>query len=574
MQLCRRTFIMAEETDDILVSNEANKNGEEKSPDHSTGKPRATKKVPHYLRASTGSCHDACKHGTTHKFKDKPIPFARRRISAPLRDGKKTVDIQIYVDEKVQKAVQSDELELPSAKEPTARKSLVHDSSKLVKQEARSFTKSTSPDAPKLIRKPLGESSLSDNSTMSKQKVASAAKKNISLKRTPLNPKERKSMEGPLKPNGRGEKPPMTPLSNTLKISKSEVAQKSISSKQTVMHSQGRNSKPNSTIKKSSSSLDSLTRLSGKQSGESKIGNNLRTSRVAVRNTVAPSAATTSLRKTSKVELKRRLLPSTAGKGLKVQNQSSQDFAKNQILANNAETKEPTADEKVVEKTLHMIEMKEDKLSNSPNVGLLVQSPSPLSPDSLNSSSQTNSLSFTSHEIDDRCELDSEYTDTETEGSISNYNSSGDSKAADGMKDINELTGDSEGRNPEPLKLNFRKGKVVEHQSETDSLIRLKFRQGTILGDNQDTDGGAQRKRYRKKTAVDNKKEAETGLVKVVLKHQEMETKKEEQVSLNNVIEETASKLVEKRKSKVKALVGAFETVISLQEPKPPAANR
>jgi len=36
---------------------------------------------------------------------------------------------------------------------------------------------------------------------------------------------------------------------------------------------------------------------------------------------------------------------------------------------------------------------------------------------------------------------------------------------------------------------------------------------------------------------------------------------------LNNVIEETASRLVaEARKSKVKALVGAFETVISLQE--------
>lgn len=35
----------------------------------------------------------------------------------------------------------------------------------------------------------------------------------------------------------------------------------------------------------------------------------------------------------------------------------------------------------------------------------------------------------------------------------------------------------------------------------------------------------------------------------------------------NDVIEETASKLVEKRKSKVKALVGAFESVISLEEP-------
>ncbi|KAG6484138.1 neurofilament heavy polypeptide-like [Zingiber officinale] len=41
--------------------------------------------------------------------------------------------------------------------------------------------------------------------------------------------------------------------------------------------------------------------------------------------------------------------------------------------------------------------------------------------------------------------------------------------------------------------------------------------------------------------------------------------KKEEKVS-NDVIEETWSKLLEKRKSKVRALVGAFETVISLQD--------
>lgn len=37
----------------------------------------------------------------------------------------------------------------------------------------------------------------------------------------------------------------------------------------------------------------------------------------------------------------------------------------------------------------------------------------------------------------------------------------------------------------------------------------------------------------------------------------------------NDVIAETATKLLEKRKNKVKALVGAFETVISLQEPEP-----
>ncbi|KAF8090165.1 hypothetical protein N665_0483s0007 [Sinapis alba] len=55
----------------------------------------------------------------------------------------------------------------------------------------------------------------------------------------------------------------------------------------------------------------------------------------------------------------------------------------------------------------------------------------------------------------------------------------------------------------------------------------------------------------------------------VVLKHQETQKKRDSGVLwFNNVIEETANKLVETRKSKVKALVGAFESVISLQERK------
>lgn len=57
---------------------------------------------------------------------------------------------------------------------------------------------------------------------------------------------------------------------------------------------------------------------------------------------------------------------------------------------------------------------------------------------------------------------------------------------------------------------------------------------------------------------------------KVVLKHQNVEGKQRDKQSLyNNVIEETASKLVLSRKSKVKALVDAFETVISLQDTRP-----
>ncbi|CAK9160483.1 unnamed protein product [Ilex paraguariensis] len=53
----------------------------------------------------------------------------------------------------------------------------------------------------------------------------------------------------------------------------------------------------------------------------------------------------------------------------------------------------------------------------------------------------------------------------------------------------------------------------------------------------------------------------------VVPKHQGGQGKKESP-AYNDVIEETASKLREQKKNNVKALAGAFETVISLQEPK------
>ncbi|XP_072991904.1 uncharacterized protein [Typha latifolia] len=56
-------------------------------------------------------------------------------------------------------------------------------------------------------------------------------------------------------------------------------------------------------------------------------------------------------------------------------------------------------------------------------------------------------------------------------------------------------------------------------------------------------------------------------VVVVVKKQETMQGMKKEAPKNNDVIEETRSKLMEKRKSKVKALVGAFETVMSLQEP-------
>ncbi|KAM3362084.1 hypothetical protein P3S68_016938 [Capsicum galapagoense] len=81
------------------------------------------------------------------------------------------------------------------------------------------------------------------------------------------------------------------------------------------------------------------------------------------------------------------------------------------------------------------------------------------------------------------------------------------------------------------------------------------------------------RKRIFKKKGVDGDKSNTIPISrKIVLRHQDVQEKKDVQGLLNNVIEEMASKLVETGKSKVKALVGAFEIVISLHN-KPSAVT-
>ncbi|PHT27071.1 hypothetical protein CQW23_33331 [Capsicum baccatum] len=112
------------------------------------------------------------------------------------------------------------------------------------------------------------------------------------------------------------------------------------------------------------------------------------------------------------------------------------------------------------------------------------------------------------------------------------------------------------------VNLKFRRGKIVDLQQETSSPRRLTFRWGRHVGESQDSNT---RKRIFKKKGVDGDKSNTIPISgKIVLRHQDMQENKDVQGLLNNVIEETTSKLFETRKSKVKALVGAFEIVISL----------
>ncbi|KAM0863974.1 hypothetical protein ACQ4PT_044231 [Festuca glaucescens] len=123
-----------------------------------------------------------------------------------------------------------------------------------------------------------------------------------------------------------------------------------------------------------------------------------------------------------------------------------------------------------------------------------------------------------------------------------------------------------------PRKLMFRRGKVLTKlasSSDSNSPRRVRFRPAKATDDSNISKDPTRGRIARKRGAVASVASRDSGASRaevVVLRHQDANEKKSEQRFLNKVIKETASRLVEARKSKVKALVGAFETVISLQE--------
>ncbi|PHT28502.1 hypothetical protein CQW23_31884 [Capsicum baccatum] len=112
------------------------------------------------------------------------------------------------------------------------------------------------------------------------------------------------------------------------------------------------------------------------------------------------------------------------------------------------------------------------------------------------------------------------------------------------------------------VKLKFMRGKIFDLQQKTSSPKRMTFRWGRHMGESQNNN--IRKRIFKKKGFYCDKSNTIPISGKIVLRHQDVQEKKDVQGLLNNVIEETTSKLVKTGKSKVKALVGAFETVISL----------
>ncbi|KAM7516730.1 hypothetical protein LguiA_006313 [Lonicera macranthoides] len=252
---------------------------------------------------------------------------------------------------------------------------------------------------------------------------------------------------------------------------------------------------------------------------------------------------------------------------------------KDQNVIKKAEPRQPNTD-KVPEKTLHIVEtkIKKEDLPSVQDDGIIqIPSPSPSlslslslsqslpSPKSL---SDPSSSTLSSHGEDIE---ESEYT---TDSEAEEFESENDD-----VVDIDEGNNNkiqrkggvvlSEDNECAEGKLKFRRGKIVDLQCENNGPRRLRFRRGRIVGDNEDRKGDARKRRFKKREVDNGANGSSPNSEKVILRHQDAQVKKDSQGLFNNVIEETANKLVESRKSKVKALVGAFETVISLQEIKP-----
>ncbi|KAI3953783.1 hypothetical protein MKW98_017607 [Papaver atlanticum] len=479
----------------------------------SNSKERVT---PIYHRASTSSCHDLCKYGKTPESQTKGKQSIVRRSAKPaLSEVEKPVaKHETSIEERKKRSVVK-----PKPTSPEVKTITEVPSPNSIKRECKCVTREVSSPSKKIDIKPrfLVGKVASPPKAVSSPNASSPSKKIVA----------------PAKP--------------------------AISLKQKVVKT-----------RLSSSPLSSPQSLSSGRNASVVVANNTVRTKIVEKKSLSSPRCSLSPK------------PSVPRFATSNKSKAPPSSLKNQSKVRNVELNEPKT-EKLREKTLYVIEPKPEnkRLSLTIDVSPTSQSseeasssstpvekrtlPSPLLSSTTTESCQslsTNEEEQNGYESTPTKETESVFKDKEVENGKKSERTKAPKVAS---LENTDLT----------VKQNFRRGKVVNLRAEENRARKLKFRQGKGLGDNdQKGNNEVEKKSFRKVNEVavnENENEAESE--KVVLRHQDNEGKKEEQVLINNVIEATASKLVETRKSKVKALVGAFETVISLHETKSSSAT-
>ncbi|KAB2610346.1 hypothetical protein D8674_018378 [Pyrus ussuriensis x Pyrus communis] len=621
----------------LPVTREITKPEERNPRRNSTGKIfslNTGEKIPRYLRASTGSCHDNCKYGRKHEEEVKarcPIKSVPRRIptkSPSTQNSEESMVIPERENVSVVKIKPSPDLKtllpdlktlLPDTcnvtKQLVSKKSTDSQSSvgsvPLAESKKTSSAKSKLSSclkphvnaAPKTMKQEVSSSSdscskphISVAPKIMKQEVSSSSD-SFSKTHVPAAPKIMKhgvssSSDSCSKPHVSAApkimKQEVSPSPDKLEVSSKNgsigLKEKNLSAKHVT------SSKPKSLAVKELPSPDTSGGLTAPRNRNSMIGQRTGTSfkikSSALKKVSSESAGGLKGKSNSDgkigkgagaslVTLKRVLSRVASLKARKNRPVNVVSPLKNQNKTRKAQPKQVNSDE-VQEKTLYVIKVETENskpLESDQNRNCEVEpSPRSASPTPKSVSVQ-NSVSFSSHEGEDQ---GSGYTMSETE--VSSFSEDNEVDYIDNAEILGEdgkgkprKSGMvcSEDKDGETLK--FRRGKVVDVKFENSNPRRLKFRRGIVLGDNQNVKAVSLRRSFKKRGVGADIVGTEPGAEQVVLRHQDVQGKRDEKGLFNNVIEETASKLAETRKSKVKALVGAFETVISLQEHKPSA---
>ncbi|XP_062106560.1 chromatin-remodeling ATPase INO80-like [Humulus lupulus] len=516
--------------------------------------------VPHYLRASTGSCHDFCKFGKKHEAEELaryPIP---KRLAAKLSGSRSLIETAdspaIRKSSKVKlKNSPGSRIRSPRDSNICNRQALTRSLDSLnvvktdeekkplsVKHEAAVSSKSRTHDIPKTMKQKLSAST--EKLEISSKKASTEAKRKSFSGKHQTSPK---SNSAPVKPLSSPESSGRLNRNGETRIGKSTGTSVTVAPKKGLA-----SPKVSLPTKTSQSSVASLNR---KQQGNRSLKKN-----------VSPIESNNKVRIAEPTESINVEVPEKTLYVIKMETENN---------ALESDQNETCAAE--VEPLPYILSLSPnssplpDRLSSSPLPGCL-SSPSP-SPHEEEEEVKQKQEEEEDNEEREEDQQESEYTISESEDYTFSENSETESLENSETLDTNNkirrssgLVCDEEG-DDKGSKLKFRRGKVVDMHTEDNAPRKLKFRRGRVL-DNQNVTADARRRRFKKREEVDDAN-AEAGSEKVVLKHQDVQGKKDAQGLFNNVIEETASKLVETRKSKVKALVGAFETVISLQDKKP-----
>ncbi|CAL5185942.1 unnamed protein product [Lathyrus oleraceus] len=565
------------------------------------------KVVPRYLRASTGSCHDICKYGGNHSFDPKerrsiPNRATRKKLyqSSQASIGAIVAKPRLSVDSKLTK-MSTVVLKESAESKPTKMSTVVpkeavdSEARTLYALDAKNRKKTSSVEVkPSLVSKSHISPSTSQEISSSTDKEMQSQSKSASSKVETMSKSTPKTVKTPSKStpvkvethskstlNSKPTSEVKTSSKSTADsvedvpksiLKKVEKPSKSTSKVKTSSKSTSKTegtstqlpssnglkmkllAKPSTSLSsirvarnKVSSSMNSLEGSGDKRTKEIKMEKKVASFKASPRKVIVPIKALSSPRTSCKrITTSRKNLkivsPLKNQKAAKKLELEEHENLRNQKTLEKVELEESKIDE-VKEKTLYVIEMETENktLQSNQNASYDDESYLPqLSTPESSSTSVTQSLSEENHEESEyttsEYELDSLSGNSEIQCIVNNETSMAEKIGK--PRKVKEV----EDKDCEMTKLKFRRGKVVDNQSEKNTPRKLKFRRAKTLAEKA------------------NVKE------KVVLRHQDFGDKKDAQGLFNNVIEETASKLVEARKSKVKALVGAFETVISLQE--------